>query len=158
MILLVSNSQAMTQAAEALSEALRVTVHTSVDLQAARSSAKQHAFEAVILDESSLDLEGAAFDSLLPETAAIVVANLVIHGPKRVARMVSLALRRLERERAAAINTATTLIRSEVCTDLTGIMLAARQALESSDLSQPTAHKLRLLYEAAERIGNRLSV
>jgi hypothetical protein len=155
MILLVSSSPAAAKAAAILREQLG-EVHTSDGLQQARAITRSHPIDAVILDESSLDLEATRVDALSPEGAVAVVANLVIHNPQRIARMVTQAMRRREHERASAMNSAARLLRSELQSELTGILLATRQALEAPELPAPAEHKLRLVCDAAERIRERL--
>src|SRR5215470_7305140 len=158
MILLVSNSPAATKAAEALKQLTGTNVHSSAGLHQVRALAKAHEFDVAVMDESSLDLDNARLDVLLPESAVTVAANLVIHSPQRIARMVSLALRRREQERAAALKSAGKLLRSELRTELTGILLSAKQALETPELPANAAHKLQLVCEAAQRIREQLEM
>ena len=70
--------------------------------------------------------------------------------------MVTLAMRHRERDRDSAAKAAAKLLRSELRGELTGIMLAAHQALETHELPPSAVHKLELLCQAAERMRLRL--
>ncbi len=138
MILLVSASPVAERVGAVLQERLGETVQQVESMKRARTATRLQSCAAVVLDESSVDAE-SVFDAVGADVAVLVSANLAIHDGERVARDVKAALRRVERERAAASDWARRQMCAKVNQPLTELLVGTELALEAPDL--PTARE-----------------
>jgi len=119
---------------------------------------REQEFAAVIIDESVVEAQSGSAELLLENlgSAIPVFVNLAIRGTGRVVEEVRAALRRRKREHEAARRHAQAELKSELGSDLTGLLLAAQVALKSAGLSAEGQQRLSALCELAENLKGRL--
>lgn len=158
MILLVTASSRAKECAEAIEEKTHQKTLT------ARSSAKAieclqlQEFDVLVFDES-LQQAGASTENLVVThggSGVPIYVNLALHGSRRVATEVVCGLRRLVRERAAAMRTAASELRNELRGEVTAILLNAGLALHEELLPPAAAQKLGVIHELAEKMRRKL--
>jgi hypothetical protein len=84
--------------------------------------------------------------------------NLALQGTDRVVREVQTALRRGVQERVVATHTADRLLRSQLSSEVTGILLNSELALRQVSIPAAVADKVRSVRELAEKMRSRLQV
>ena len=158
MILLVTASVNGPECASALSAAAQVKTELAVDVRGALNRLRETEFRAVVIDESISDIPAGQLDVLLKHvgTAVPVFVNLAISRKERVVRDVLIALRRLDQEKEFAKRSVEFDLRCQLKADLTGILLAAQQALAAGPPNGADA-KIKTVCELAERMRLRLS-
>jgi CheY-like chemotaxis protein len=149
MILLVTASSRANQYAAALERG--TGVKTQVATSARQASAKLQAdeYDALVLDQSLLNRCA---------TAMPVYVNLALHACERVARDVQVALRRAQDERVVAERVAGKLLRNELCSEVTGILLNSELALRHPGVPPEAAKKIHSVRELAEKMRSRLAI
>jgi len=160
MILLVTTSSRANEYAAALERG--TGVKTQVAASAAQASAKLQAteYDALVVDQSLVEADPRALDTLLNRcgTAMPVYVNLALHACERVAREVQVALRRAQEERVVAGRVAGKLLRNELCSEVTGILLNSELALRQPGLPPDTAARIYSVRALAEKMRSRLAI
>lgn len=115
-------------------------------------------FSAVVVDQVLVDATAGSLDLLWKHAggAIVVTVNLAISGADRLVREVKAALRRRERERAAAQQAAAARLRNELTGAVTGILLSSELALKEPELPPVVVSKLRSVHELALLMKQRL--
>jgi signal transduction histidine kinase len=163
MVLLVSNCARRQECADELGRALGERVllveseHDGVRLLGADES-NLESVSAIVLDEVFLNAFPKVTEDLLSRaaTAAPIMINPAIYGLPRVVREVRRALDRHRHEQLAAMEAAQAMLRSELKTMITGILLASQLALETPALPAPAHAKLRDICNLAQQLNARL--
>ena len=158
MILLVTASKRGVECAAVLEHDLAEPVRLADNLRRATSILRNEEYSAVVLDDAMVDADPDAADILLSTsgTAVPVYVNLALSNSARVAREVRLALRRHDEVRTIAMRAAESLLRSELRSALTGILLSTELVLSSQDLSLDAEEKLKQVRQLASQIRGRL--
>ncbi|HXZ27406.1 MAG TPA: hypothetical protein VEG08_05330 [Terriglobales bacterium] len=158
MILLIANNKSANECAAAMQRATGERVRVAADFRRATAALRAGDFSAVVVDQSFWDLDPAGGELLLQRagTAIPVIVNLAISGRERVVRSVRAALYRREREQRLAMKAAATMLRNELNSSVTGILLSSQLALATPSLPPALEVKLRSLAEAAEQMRSRL--
>lgn len=156
MILLISSLAEGEQYARRLGEQLRDSeeVEWAATIAAGRKLARKDpgALAALVLDQSSVDLQSPGLDALIEETGALpMIVNLALNDAERVQRDVRVALRRSRNQRQAAVQVARKLLASEIKNELTQVLLRLQFALHSPSIAamEPS---VKSAFEAAERM------
>ena len=159
MILLITNSANGPECARAIGSASHAKAEMVSDLQAATNRLREAEFSAVVIDDGISNLASSQLDVLFKHlgTAVPVFVNLAISRKDRVVRDVVTAMKRLEQEKDLARRSVEWELRSQLKSDLTGILLSAQQALDLPTLPGPAATKLKNVCELADRMRMRLS-
>ena len=158
MILLVTASKRGAECAAVLQQVLAEPVQLADNLRRATSILLNQEFGAVVLDDAMVDADPDAVDILLNTSgmAAPVYVNLALSNSARVAREVRLALRRRDGARAIAMRAAELLLRSQLRSAITGILLSTQLVLNSQKLPLAAEEKLKLVCQLASQIRGRL--
>lgn len=158
MILLITASENAADCARVVLGTTHVKTAVAPDVQSALHRLRENEYAAVVIDENTggppSQLE-VLFKHL--GTAVPVFVNLAISSKDRIARDITSALRRVEQEKLLARRAVEWELRSELKSDLTGILLSAQQALDVPALPGAAAAKLKSVCELADRIKARLS-
>jgi len=159
MILLITSSANGPDCARALLSASRLKTEVAPDLHAALNRLREDEYTAVVVDDNVASASASQLEVLFKHlgTAVPVFVNLAISRKDRVVRDVLTALHRVEQEKTLARRSVEWELRSQLKGDLTGILLAAQQALDVPTLPGPAVSKLKNVCELANRMRTRLS-
>jgi len=158
MILLVTTSSRGKECALALENSTRQKVEFAHSVARALVRLQSAEYEALVLDESLVEIDDSAIDALLSHAglAMPIYVNLGLHRTERIVREVEAGLMRRDAERIGAKRSAESLLRSELRGDVTGILLASELALRDSALPKGAAQKIHCVHKLAEQIRSRL--
>jgi CheY-like chemotaxis protein len=159
-ILLVTTSSRAKECAAALDRGTghKTQVVTSVPQAISRLQAAE--FDGLAIDQSLLEADFRALDTLLNHAGMAVplYINLALHSSDRVVREVQLALRRVDKERTMAMQTAERVLRNQLCGEVTGILLNSELALRQKSLSPDIVERIQSVRELAEKMRSRLAI
>lgn len=160
MILLLTASGRGEECAAAVARATSEETRVEGSLRKAGALLRAQEFTAVVVDQTVLDAEPAAVDSVLQAagTAIPIFVNFAISRTERVVSDVRAGLVRRERERTLAMRDAESRLRSELNGAVTGILLSSELALAQPALPDAVADKLKSVYELASQLRLRLKV
>lgn len=158
MILLVTASSRSQECAEAIERKTHQKTLTARSSAKAIESLQVQEFDVLVFDESLQQAETSAENMVLTHggSAFPIYVNLALHGSERVATEVVCGLRRLVRERAAAMRTAASELRNELRGEVTAILLNTGLALHETTLPPAAAQKLGAVHELAEKMRRKL--
>ena len=160
MILVISSAASAAQWAPALQKSTGERVQSAASLREAAQKMRQSDFSVLLVDQVLLEASPASAEMLWKQSGAAltVVANFAISGAERLGREVRLALARRQREKVLAVREAQALLRSELNSAVTGILLSSEIALNQPAVPPAIASKLRSVYELAQQMRARLAV
>ncbi len=117
-------------------------------------------FDGLAIDQSLLESDFRALDTLLNRCGIAVplYVNLALHSNERVVREVQVALRRAEKEKLMATRTAEQVLRNQLRSQVTGILLNSELALRQKTISPDVAEKVRSVRELAEKMRSQLEI
>jgi len=158
MILLVTTSARAKEYAAALDRGTghKAEVASTVPLALSRMRAAE--YEAIAVDQSLLEADFRAFDTLLNHCgmAMPIYVNLALHSAERIAREVQVALRRADQEKIVAMRAAERVLRNQLRDEVTGILLNSELALRQQSLPPEVAEKMRSVRQLAEKMRARM--
>jgi hypothetical protein len=116
--------------------------------------------DALAIDQSLLEADFRALDTLLNHagTALPIYVNLALHRNDRVVREAQVALRRGEKEKKWAMGLAERVLRNQLRSEVTGILLTSELALRQPAIPAEVVAKIRLVQDMAEKMRSRLHV
>jgi len=160
MILLVTTSSRSKECAAALERGTGCKAHVAASVPQALAKLQAADYDILAIDQSLLESDFRALDTLLNRcgTAMPVHVNLALHSSERIMREVQVALRRAEEERVVAARLAGKLLRNELCSEVTGILLTSELALRQRGLPPEIAEKINSVRELAEKMRSRLEI
>lgn len=160
MILLLTTSSRAREYAAALERGTGHKTQVATSVPQALSKMQAAEYDVLATDQSLLETDFRALDTLLNHCAMAmpVYLNLALHGPERIVREVQVALRRGGAEKLAAARAAGTILRNELRNEVTGILLSSELALRHSTLSPEVAEKLQSVRQLAEKMRSRLEI
>jgi len=160
MILLVTNSSRAREYAAAIERGTGHQAQLASGVTQALSKMRVADYDLLLIDQSLLEADGRALDTLLNHcaTAMPVYVNLALHSSERITREVQVALRRTQEERLVAERTAGKLLRNELRGEVTGILLNSELALRHSGLAPEIAEKILSVRQLAEKMRSRLEI
>jgi hypothetical protein len=158
MIIIVSAAANARECALALEKQTGERSVFSSTLRECAHQLQSQEFTAIVLDQGLVDSSAGSMDMMWKRAngAIVVTVNFAISGAERVVREVQAALRRREKERAAARIAATAGLRSELTGAVTGILLSSELALAQPELPAMVVSKLRSVHELALQMKERL--
>jgi signal transduction histidine kinase len=158
MILLVTTSSRAKECATALETSARQKVTLAHSVRSALIKLQQAEYDALIVDESLVEIDDTAIDALLNHAgmAMPIYINLGLHRTERIVREAEAGLMRKYAERLGARRSAVTELQCELRGDLTGILLASELALRESSLPPRVADRINSVHKLAEQIRQRL--
>lgn len=157
MILLISTYQNASECAALIENGTHQTVKIVDNIRHALTTLRSEEFSAVVVDENLLEATPGSFDSLAQRMNAAmpVLLDMACLKPHRVAKVVASALARRQVEYKMAREQAVAELKSELKSDLTGLMISSKLAAES--VRDPHAiDRLTAVLEIAQRIQQRL--
>ena len=160
MILLVTTSSRAKDCAAALEQGTGHKTHLATSIPQAVSKLEATEYEALAIDQSLLESDLRALDTLLNHCgiAMPLHVNLALHSTERVVRELQTALRRAEKEKLVATRAAERVLRNQLRNELTGILLSSELALRQAALSPEVAEKLKSVRELAEKMRSQLQI
>jgi CheY-like chemotaxis protein len=158
MILLVTTSARARECAAALEQGTGHKTHVAATVPQALHRLEAAEYDALAVDQSLLETDLCALDTLLNRSgmAMPVYVNLGLHGTDRITREVQVALRRLDSEKALAMQSAGRLLSNQLRNNLTGILLISDLALRQKSISPDVADKVKSVRDLAERMRGQL--
>jgi len=91
------------------------------------------------------------------QPALPVIVDMVCHRPEKIARLVTATLKRREVEFQMARRQALEELRSELKSDVTGLLLSSEIAMKTPNLPQPAAERVSAVIEIAQRMKTLLA-
>ena len=160
MILLVTTSSRAKECAAALEQGTGHKTHVASSVPQAVAKMQAAEYDGLAIDQSLLESDFRALDTLLNRCGIAVplYVNLALHSNERVVREVQVALRRAEKERLMATHTAEQLLRNQLRSQVTGILLNSELALRQKSISPDVAEKVRSVRELAEKMRSQLEI
>jgi hypothetical protein len=157
MILLISTYQNAPECATLIENATREPLQSVDNIRQALAALRSQEFSAVVIDENLLEANPGSFDSLSQRMSAAmpVVLDMACLKPQRVAKLVHSAVARRKVEYNMAREQAVAELRSELKSDLTGLMISSKLAMESESQKE-AGDQLTAVLEIARRIQHRL--
>jgi hypothetical protein len=158
MIMLITPSPRGPECAAALQKAAAEQVQLAPNSRAAVSLLRRGEYTEVILDDSHLDSDPNALQTILAHAgdAIPVYVNFGISGTERVVREAQTALRRVQHERLVAVRSATAALRNQLRGAVTGILLSTELALAVPQLPAAAELKVKFVKELAEAMRQQL--
>jgi len=160
MILLVTTSSRAKECIAALERGTRHKTQVAHSVARAVTMLSSAEYDAIVIDESLVEIDDAAIDTLLhyAELAMPIYVNLGLHRTERILREVHAGLLRKQAEHLGAMRSAEDLLRSELCGDLTGILLNSELVLRDTAMPPHLAEKINSVHQLAERLRARLDL
>ncbi|MFZ0313550.1 MAG: hypothetical protein WAL85_12660 [Candidatus Korobacteraceae bacterium] len=160
MILLVTTSSRARECAAALEQGTGHKTHVANSVPQAVTKMQAAEYDGLAIDQSLLESDFRALDTLLNRCGIAIplYVNLALHSNERVVREVQVALRRAEKEKLMATRTAEQVLRSQLRSQVTGILLNSELALRQKSISVEVAEKLRSVRELAEKMRAQLQI
>ena len=160
MILLVTTSSRAKECAAALEQGTGHKTHVASSVPQAVTKMQAAEFDGLAIDQSLLESDFRALDTLLNRCGIAIplYVNLALHSNERVVREVQVALRRAEKEKLMATRTAEQVLRNQLRSQVTGILLNSELALRQKTISPDVAEKVRSVRELAEKMRSQLEI
>jgi len=158
MILLLTTSYRAKECAAALEMSAKQKVEVANSVSRALRRLQEGDYEALVLDESLVEIDDSAVDALLNHAgvAMPIYINLGLHRTERVVREVEAGLLRKHAERLGARYSAASELQSQLRGDVTGILLASELALRETALPPRVADRINSVHKLAEQMRSRL--
>lgn len=160
MILLVTTSSRAKECAAALEQGTGHKTQVASSVPQAVTKMQAAEYDGLAIDQSLLESDFRALDTLLNRCGIAVplYVNLALHSNERVVREVQVALRRAEKEKLMATRTAEQVLRNQLRSQVTGILLNSELALRQKSISPDVAEKVRSVRELAEKMRSQLEI
>ena len=158
MVLLITPIARSTECAAALKEATGEPVVVAANLLEATALLRAQSFRAAVFDHRQIECEPQETEVAFAHLgdAIPIEVNLSICGAERLARNVQAALRRQQKEQAAARQAVARGLYGELNNTMTALLLRFDAAFKASDLSPETAEELREAQALAENLRSQL--
>ena len=152
-ILIVTGIEGARNCAAVVGTQLGMEVEVADGRKAALTALRRREFSAVVVDETMAECDPSAAEGIWERSGLAIPlqVNFALSGAARVTREIRAALHRRDREQTLARRAAAAAIENELKTTVAGLLLHSQLALSSSELSSPTAERLRTM---AELVGN----
>jgi len=160
MILLVTASSRAQECRAALENGTGHKTQVAGSVPQAVTRLRNAEYEALAIDQSLLETDFRALDTLLNHTgtAMPIYVNLSLHSTERVVRETQVALHRAEKEKRMALRIVERDLRNQLRSEVTGILLTSELALRNPAIPADVAAKLQLVQDMAEKLRTRLHV
>jgi CheY-like chemotaxis protein len=160
MILLISSSSKAAECAAAIEQGTRQSIQVASSVSRAITKLRSAEYDAVVLDQSLLEMDFSALDALLNHTgiAMPLHVNLALQRADRIVREVQQGLRRGATEKKIAMRAAESALRGKLRDGVTGILLTSELALRQPTVPAAIADKIRSMQQLAEQMRSQLQV
>lgn len=154
MILLISPYQSANDCATHIQRATHEQVKTVETIRTGLAALRTHEFAVVVADENLLECSPESAEALVQrmESAIPVFLDMACMKPERVTRNVQLAIRRRELQYKVARESAVAELRSELKSELTGLLICSELTMKLANLPPAISEKLLLVFDSAKRI------
>jgi len=158
MILLISPYQNASECAAQIQRRTQDKVKHATTIGLALAALRVQSFDLVVADENLLESTPDGAESLMQrmESAAPIVLDLACLRPEKVAKLVVETQRRHELQFKLACERARAEIRSEMKSELTGLLISSELVMKTANLPFPASEKLAAVVEIARRMKSRL--
>jgi signal transduction histidine kinase len=158
MILLISPYQNANDCATQIQRATHDQVKTVDSVRTGIAALRTYEFTVVVADENLLECSPESVESLVQrmESAVPVFLDMACMKPERITRFVKLALQRRELQYKAARDSAIAELRSELKSELTGLLICSELTIKLGSVPSAVAEKLSLVLDSAKRIREKL--
>ena len=159
MILLLSPYHNATECAAQIQRATQDKVKTVDTMKLALAALRDQEFTLLVADENLLESDPGSLEALVQrfQAAAPVVVDLACYRPEKVAKVVAAAAKRRALEFEVARKNALEELRSELKSDVTGLLLSSEMVLKTPGLPQTATERIANLLEIANRMRARLA-
>ena len=158
-ILIVTGIEGARNCAAVVAAQLDMEVEVADGRKAALAALRRREFAAVAVDETMAECDPAGAEAVW-EHAGLAIPlqiNFALSGAARLIREIRSALHRREREQTLARRAATAAIESELKSTVAGLLLHSQLALTGSDISAPSAERMRVVADLAGNLRRQLS-
>lgn len=144
MILLITPSERGPECSAILKDATGCETDWVENLQQGVARLREQCYSVVVIDQFLVESEPAESDQLIEhlDTAFPVYLNFAVSGMERLVREVRSALHRRRREETQARRSVEQQFRSEICENLTAMLLSCELAMAVPDVPSPAAEKI----------------
>ncbi len=158
MILFLSPYQNAPDCAAQIERLTHEQVKVVDSIRLALASLRSHEFTAVVADENLIECTPGSADSLVQRMGAAipVFVDMACLRMERVAKLVAAACKRREAEYKIAREQAAAELRSELKSEVTGLLISSELVLKTPGHSTETSEKLEGILEIAKRMKVRL--
>ena len=158
MILLVTSSSRSNDCAVALRQGTGEDVNVANSLRAAATSLRTESYVAVVLDQYLFETELDEIQTVMERlgTAIPVPVNLAITAMQRLVQEVRAAVRRRQREEAAARKAALSTLHGELNSTVTALLLSCEMALGTPGLPSEAAEKMQCAHGLVKTLCSQL--
>lgn len=159
MILLISSKPEVMQCAPVLSRELGERVECADTLHMAATKLREQACELLVVDQLLLETQTKAIEALLAHAVPAVPLffNPAITGTRRLALEAHAALRCRNHAWRSALAQALSVVRNEMRSDVTGILLSSQLALDSRTVPEALLANLKSVCLLAEDLSRKLA-
>ncbi len=160
MILLITASARSREYAAAIAQGSEEKVVVAANARKATGQLGASEFTLLVIDQSQIESEPRAVNVLLSRagTAMPLYISLAICSPERLRRDVQAALKRRQLEQRLALQSARSLLNSQLNGAVTGILLSSQLALNEPELPPAALKKLKSVYDLAMQMRSQLRV
>jgi hypothetical protein len=158
MILLLSPYQNAKDCAALIKRATQEDVKHVETIRLALAALRNQEFTTVVADENLLECRPGSADALVQrmQSAVPIFLDMACMRPERVSKFVELALRRREIEYKTARELAAAELKSELKSEVTGLLISSEIALKAANLPPQLNANLSSMLETAKRIKMKL--
>ena len=158
MILLISPYQNVKDCATQMQRATHEEVKTVDSVRTGLAALRSAEFTVVVADENLLECSPESAEALVQRmgSAIPVFLDMACMKAERVTRCVQLAMNRRELQYKIARETATAELRSELKSELTGLLICSELTMKLANVPPAVMEKLSLVLDSARRIKARL--
>lgn len=159
MILLISSNPEVERCAPVLARELGERIECADTLRTAAAKLREQSYELLLLDQRFFEMQASAVDALLSHAVQAVPLffNPAITGASRLALEARAAIRRREHDQRAALENALGVLRNELRSEVTGILLSSQLALDGRTVPEALAANLKSVCSLAERLSKKLA-
>lgn len=154
MILLISPYQNASECATQIERATHEDVKTVDTIRTGLAALRAHEFTVVVADENLLECSPESAEALAQRmgSAVPVFLDMACMKAARIVRFVQLALQRRELQYKTAREAAVAELRSELKSELTGLLICSELTMKMANVPTTVTEKLSLVLDSAKRI------
>ena len=158
MILLISPYQNAKDCATQMQRATHEEVKTVDSVRTGLAALLVHEFNVVVADENLLECSPESAEALVQRmgSAVPVFLDMACMKPERITRFVQLAVQRRELQYKSARESAIAELRSELKSELTGLLICSELTMKLANVPPAVNEKLSLVLDSAKRMREKL--
>ncbi|MGA9071305.1 MAG: hypothetical protein WB424_13665 [Terracidiphilus sp.] len=158
-ILIVTGIEGARNCAAVVAAQLGMEVEVADGRKAALAALRRREYAAVVVDETMAECDPASAEAIWDHASLAIPLqiNFALSGASRLIREIRAALHRREREQSLARRAAAAAIETELKSTVAGLLLHSQLALNGSDISAPSAERMRVVADLAGSLRQQLS-